>query len=169
MLSSPYSPFVSKPLKRALKWGSDWSFISRGIRNTNSQIQKLKRPIINWIWIVKVWLPVFLMPLEIKYHAIPHLKALKSGLNISCGQWYGHTVYLLVCHKVAIIKVVENSIWVRPENPFVQKQSVQWPANRYFLVIREKKYHTALCEYGLVTKKRNKCGHTPQSESRCTP
>ena len=75
---------MSSALLRALKWGTEWSFTSRGIRVTRHQSQKFqKRPVLlSKSGKPKVWLFVFLMPLEIKVHTVPHFKALNSGKDI---------------------------------------------------------------------------------------
>ena len=69
------------PFMRPFKWGTARSFISRGIRSTNSQtfcypslLNKVGLFSNFWLWHV-----VTLMPLEIKLHAVPHLKVLNNG------------------------------------------------------------------------------------------
>ena len=78
---------------RPFKWGTTWSFILRDIRVITSQSQKFKkRPILlSKLELSEVWLLVFLMPLEIKLHAVPHLEGLINGWNISGRQDLGST------------------------------------------------------------------------------
>ena len=75
---------MSSALLRALKWGTEWSFTSRGIRVTRRQSQKFqKRSVLLCKSVkLKVWLFIFLMPLEIKVHTVPHFKALNNGKDI---------------------------------------------------------------------------------------
>ena len=72
---------MSSALLRALKWGTDWSFTSRGIRVTRRQSQKFQKRSVLLSKSVKpkVWLFVVLMPLEIKVNTIPQFKATNSG------------------------------------------------------------------------------------------
>ena len=78
-------PDMFLPLIRPFKWGTAQGFASGGIRITTSQIQKYqKRPTsLSKLGSPKVWLLVFLIPLEIEFHAVPHLKGLINGKNIS--------------------------------------------------------------------------------------
>ena len=81
----PFPPDMSLPLLKALKWGTVWSFTSRGKKVTRFQSQKFqKRPILLSKFVKpKVCLFAILMPLKIKLHTVPHFKALNSGEDIS--------------------------------------------------------------------------------------
>ena len=61
---------------RPLKWDTAQHSISKGIRITAGQSQKFqKRPtLVSKHEQPKVWLHIFVMPLEIELHAVPHLK-----------------------------------------------------------------------------------------------
>ena len=76
---------MSSLLFKALKWGTVWSFISKGIKVTKCQNQRFqKRPVLlSKFGKSKVWLFVVLMPLELKLRTVPHFKALNSGKDIS--------------------------------------------------------------------------------------
>ena len=63
---------------KGLKWGTVWTFISRGIRNTKSQTfgfpDLLNKTGLFWnFWL---WCLVTLIPLEIKLHLVPHFQIL---------------------------------------------------------------------------------------------
>ena len=84
-------PDMFLPLMRPFKWGTFWSSISRGIRNKSSQpfgypslLNKVGLFCNFWLWLV-----VILMPLEIKLHAVPHLKVLITGIYTSSGPRVG--------------------------------------------------------------------------------
>ena len=93
VLLCPPPPNMSSLLFRALKWGTVWSFISKGIKVTRRQSQRFqKRPVLlSKFGKSKVWLFVVLMPLEVKLHTVPHFKALNSGKDIHSRQGYGCT------------------------------------------------------------------------------
>ena len=81
-------PDMFLPLMRPFKWGTAWSSISRGIRNTSSQTFD-HTSLLNKIGLFcnfLLWLVVILMPLETKLHAVPHLKGLINLKNIFCRQ-----------------------------------------------------------------------------------
>ena len=73
---------------RAFKWGTAWSFISKGIRIITSQSQKFQESalLLSKFKSVKVWPLVSQVPIDEKFHAVPHLKALINGIDMSSGQ-----------------------------------------------------------------------------------
>ena len=78
-------PYIFLPSMRHFNWGTAQSSTSRSIRITTSQSQKYQKRSTLWSklgW-PKVWLLVFLMSLKIELHAVPHLKGLNDGKNIS--------------------------------------------------------------------------------------
>ena len=84
---------MSSQQLRALKRGTVWSFTSKGIKFTRCQSQKFQKStfLLSKFGKPKVWLFVFLMPLEIKLHTVPHFKALNSGKDLSSQLFCGGT------------------------------------------------------------------------------
>ena len=92
-MKSPSIIYMSLPLLRALRWGTVWTFISRGIRNTKSQTFSFldllnKTGLFCNFWL---WHLVTLIPIEIKLHSVPHFKALNSDEDIFGGEGHGRT------------------------------------------------------------------------------
>ena len=100
VLPCPSPPDMSSPLLKALKWGTVWSFTSRGKKVKRFQSQKFqKRPILLSKFVKpKVCLFAILMPLKIKLHTVPHFKALNSSEDIFGGGGQSRTfkvIYVL--------------------------------------------------------------------------
>ena len=81
------------PLMRSLKWGTAWSFISRGIGNASSQTfdhpSLLNK--VGLFWNFWLWPAVILMPFEIEFCAVSHFKGLINFKNISSKQERSNT------------------------------------------------------------------------------
>ena len=86
-------PDMFWPLMRPFKWGTAWSFISKDIRNTSSQIFGYPSLLhkVDLFWYFLLWLVVILMSLEVELHAVPQFKGLINGENISGRQQCGST------------------------------------------------------------------------------
>ena len=83
MLAHQCQLLCSIPLVRAFKWGAVWHSTSRGIRTASILIQKFPKCL---LLLSKVESPnlqvvAVLMPLEIKRHTVPHLKALTRSID----------------------------------------------------------------------------------------
>ena len=76
---------------RPFKWGTAWSFISKGIRIITSQSQKFQESalLLSKFKSVKVWPLVSQVPIDEKFHAVPHFKALTNGFGTCSGQMDG--------------------------------------------------------------------------------
>ena len=76
---------------KVLPWDTLWSFISN--QKTKSKVPKRNKSFRKFgKW--KVWFLVSLIPLEIKFHTVPHFKALKYFEDIHGGQ--GSLIYFQI-------------------------------------------------------------------------
>ena len=73
VLSRSCLPIIFYQWMRPFKWGTEWSFISRGIRIITSQSQKLQESalLLSKFKSVKVWPLVAQVPIDEKLHAVP--------------------------------------------------------------------------------------------------
>ena len=74
VLPCPCLPDMPQALLGVFKWGAVWSSISKGISFIKVKVKATKRPVL----ISKFGNLVILMPLGIKFHILPHLKALHT-------------------------------------------------------------------------------------------
>ena len=115
MLSCRFLTDISKTLLRAFKQGTAGCFISRDIRSTSGQtfgyptlLNKVGLFCNFWLWLV-----VILMPLEIKLHAVPHLKGLINGKTYLVGKSLSVILHnLKLIWKVPILLHTELIVWI---------------------------------------------------------
>ena len=88
MLARPWPPQCSIPRVRAFRWGTLWHSTSRGIKTARSLSLKILKSLILLSKVESLNLKVVavLMPLEVKCHTVPHLKAATFGIE----HWSGH-------------------------------------------------------------------------------
>ena len=93
MLACPWQLLSSIPHVSALKWGTLWHSTSRGIRTTKSLSWKFPKSLLllSKVESLKLQVVAVLMPLEIKRHTVPHLKALTRRIEHRGGQGRGST------------------------------------------------------------------------------
>ena len=91
MLARPWALQCSIPRVRAFRWGTLWHSTSRGIKTTRSLSLKIPKSLLLLSKVESLNLKVVavLMPLEIKRHTVPHLKALTR--SIDHWGWHGHS------------------------------------------------------------------------------
>ena len=79
----PCPLLCSIPRVRAFKWGTVWHSTSRGIKTTRSLSLKIPKSLLLLSKVESLNLKVVavLMPLEIKRHTVPHLKALTRSIE----------------------------------------------------------------------------------------
>ena len=83
MLACPWALQYSIPRVRAFRWGTLWHSTSRGIKTTRSLSLKIPKSLLLLSKVESLNLKVVavLMPLEIKRHTVPHLKALTRSID----------------------------------------------------------------------------------------
>ena len=83
MLACPWPLQSSIPHVRAFRWGTLWHFTSGSIKTTKSLSLKIPKSLLlsNKVESLNLKVVAVLMPLEIKRHTVPHLKALTRSID----------------------------------------------------------------------------------------